>query len=578
MPTLARRFGVLAVLCACVTRAFGQATTESANAPAYQPLRERDEAGRVVGPERAGWWNDVVFYEVFVRSFFDSREGPKAGDGIGDLRGLIDRLDYLNDGDPTTDTDLGIGGIWLMPVMRSPSYHGYDVVDYLSIEEDYGTNEDFKLLVDACRKRGIRVIIDLVMNHTSSRHPAFIASMEPEAPEREWYIWTDANPGYRGPWGQQVWHRPRGERGGEGPAASGFYYGLFGGDMPDLNFRSPAATEMMLGVTRHWLTEYAIDGYRLDAVRHLIEEGRQQDNTLATHEWLKNYRSFYKGVNAGAMCIGEIWASTEVASSYVGDQVDLAFEFDLAQAMIDSARTGDAGRYRAAMDKVLRFFPPNQYGTFLTNHDQTRVMTQLRRNPGAMRVAAALLLTGPGVPFMYYGEEIGMTGDKPDPDLRTPMQWETEGAAGFTAGTPWRTVNADAAKGVSVAAQTIDPDSLLSWYRRLIRLRAGVPALASGSYTPIETGSPAVVAYHRSSGSGHGAVVVINLSAKAVDAYGLTLPASELRDKSGMTFLIGAEGAVPRPRLDDRGGFRVWRPLDPLPPHGVVVVEVIGPP
>lgn len=578
MPTFARRVSALVVWCFCASSGFGQATTESAGVPTYQPPRERDEAGRVVGPPRAGWWNDVVFYEVFVRSFYDSREGPKAGDGIGDLRGLIEKLDYLNDGDPATDTDLGIGGIWLMPVMRSPSYHGYDVVDYLTIEEDYGTNEDFKRLVDECRKRGIRVIIDLVMNHTSSRHPAFIASKDPQAPEREWYIWTDTNPGYRGPWGQQVWHRPRDERGGERMEAGGFYYGLFGGDMPDLNFRSPGATEMMLGVTRHWLTEYAIDGYRLDAVRHLIEEGRQQDNTPATHEWLKKYRSFYKGVDPEAMCIGEVWASTEVASSYVGDQVDLAFEFDLAQAMIDSARTGDAGRYCAAMDKVLRFYPPNQYGTFLTNHDQTRVMTQIRRDPGAMRVAAALLLTGPGVPFVYYGEEIGMTGDKPDPDLRTPMQWEAEGAAGFTKGAPWRAVNTDVTKGVSVAAQSDDPESLLSWYRQLIRLRARVPGLASGSYTPIETGSPEVVAYHRSSGSGHGAVVVINLAAKAVDAYGLNLPASGLHEKSGLRFRLGAEGPVPRPRLKDQGGFRNWRPVDPLPPHGCVVVEVIGPP
>ncbi len=158
------------------------------------------------------WWNDRVFYEIFVRSFYDSD-----GDGIGDLRGVIEKLDYLNDGDPTTTTDLGITGIWLMPVAQSPSYHGYDVTDYYTIEEDYGTNEDFQELIQAAHDRGIAVIVDLVLNHTSSQHPWFIASEEGDPQFADWYIWSDDPPAYKGPWGQNVWHK-RGDR---------YFFGLF---------------------------------------------------------------------------------------------------------------------------------------------------------------------------------------------------------------------------------------------------------------------------------------------------------------------------------------------------------------
>ncbi|MCD6290318.1 MAG: alpha-amylase, partial [Anaerolineae bacterium] len=164
------------------------------------------------------WWNDTVFYEVFVRSFYDSD-----GDGVGDLNGLIEKLDYLNDGDPSTTDDLGITGIWLMPIMESPSYHGYDVVDYYHVDRDYGTNEDFCRLMAEAHRRGIRVIIDMELNHTSSQHPWFqSARSDPHSPYRDFYIWSDEDPGYKGPWGQRVWHR----------TATGYYYGIFWEGMP----------------------------------------------------------------------------------------------------------------------------------------------------------------------------------------------------------------------------------------------------------------------------------------------------------------------------------------------------------
>lgn len=183
-------------------------------------------------PQSAGttyWWNDTVFYEIFVRSFYDSD-----GDGIGDLQGIIQKLDYLNDGNPETSSDLGITGIWLMPVSQSPSYHGYDVTDYYTIEDDYGNNDDFLALMDACHARGIKVIVDLVMNHCSSQHPWFIASQQNDPEYTDWFRWSSTDPGYLGPWGQPVWHQ----------GTNGlYYYGIFWGGMPDLNYaHSPVNT------------------------------------------------------------------------------------------------------------------------------------------------------------------------------------------------------------------------------------------------------------------------------------------------------------------------------------------------
>ena len=206
---------------------------------------------------------------MFVRSFADSD-----GDGIGDLRGLTDRLDYLNDGDPATTGDLGVTGIWLMPIAESPSYHGYDVVDYEQIEADYGTAEDFKALMAAAEERGIAVIVDLVLNHTSIDHPWFKDSRTPGSEHDEWYVWSDPAPAVAGPGGRPVWHQ-------DGDRA---YYGYFWEGMPDLNVANPAVTAALDEVARFWLEEMGVDGFRLDAARHLIEDGAQLDNTPATFD------------------------------------------------------------------------------------------------------------------------------------------------------------------------------------------------------------------------------------------------------------------------------------------------------
>ena len=209
------------------------------------------------GPDGLPWWNDTVFYEIFVRSFADSTTGPLAGDGIGDLQGIIEKLDYLQ--------GLGVRGIWLTPIMVSPSYHGYDVADYYTVKPEYGANADFTRLMAEAHRRGIRIIVDLVLNHTSNQHSWFQEAQKLDSPYRDWYIWAAEDPGYRGPWGQQVWHA----------LANQWYYGMFTAEMPDLNYRTPAVTEAMHKVAGYWLTEMGADGFRLDAVRYLAEDGEK---------------------------------------------------------------------------------------------------------------------------------------------------------------------------------------------------------------------------------------------------------------------------------------------------------------
>lgn len=582
----------LTTLALIASLALGQATTEPAPAaPAYQPPRQRDAAGYILRETpRGNWWESAVFYQVFVRSFQDSASGPLANDGIGDIPGLISRLDYLNDGNPATTTDLGVTALWLMPMHPSPSYHGYDIDDYYAINPQYGTLDDFRRLMAECHKRGIRVILDLVINHTSARHQWFLDAQNPKSPRHDWYIWAESNPNYRGPWGQQVWHTLRRSQPANGqprpaadpvdaanPVAPGtagnpFFYGLFSREMPDLNFRNPELSQEILNVTRFWLDASkngvgagvapAADGFRLDAIRHLIENGRAQDNTLETHQWLMTFYETYKRTNPQAVAVGEVWASTEIASSYVGNQMDMAFEFDLAGAMIASINAGDAAFIELAQKKVLKFYPPNQYGRFLSNHDQTRVASDLAKGSpdgiapqGKLRVAASLLLTGPGVPFIYYGEELGQPGTKPDPDLRTPMRWHEftnpdnanwgGGVRPFSTVKPWR-MPFKSPPGTSVQAQINDKDSLLTWYRTLIALRAKHAPLSSGEMVPLACDQPEVYAFLRTLGP-DAVLVVINLSDKPVERAMLSLPADIARSTSPI-----AAGTVLSDVLTDR--------------------------
>lgn len=516
------------------------------------------EVGQPVKTGTGGlpWWNEHVFYEVFVRSFKDSD-----GDGIGDLQGLISMLDYLNDGDPQTDTDLGVTGLWLMPVAQSPSYHGYDVSDYLTIEEDYGSNEDFQQLMAEAHQRGMVIIVDLVMNHTSSKHPWFIDSQKPDSPYRTWYIWDDSPIRFSSPWGSQVWHA----------LGDSYYYGLFWSGMPDLNYNNGEVTLAMREIIRFWLEEMGVDGFRLDAVRHLIEYGAVQANTPATHAWLEDFYRYVHTLAPDALTVGEVWDTTAAVAEYAGDEVDIAFEFDLAAAILNALRKGDNQELIRVQETILESYGQGQYAAFLTNHDQNRVINQLQRNRERAGAAATLLLTNPGVPFIYYGEEIGMRGVKPDEDIRRPMQWDASPAGGFTSGTPWRALNNDIAR-VNVQAEAAAPDSLLNHYRRLIQLRMGYPELRAGDLWLVKSSSNQVYAFLRHL-EGEAVLVVVNLGGAPVSGYTLRLDEGPLGEVTAVELLLG-EGQVGIPAVNPSGGFEPYQPLAELAPYASLLIRL----
>jgi len=476
------------------------------------------EHGAVPAPARPAaseWKNDwahgAVFYEVFVRSFQDSD-----GDGKGDLKGLISRLDYLNDGKSETTTDLGVDALWLMPVFESPSYHGYDTTDYGKINPDYGTNADFLRLVDEAHRRGIRVIVDLVVNHTGVGHPWFTAAASsPESPYRDFYVWSEADLGWKQPWG--------GNTGTWYPAGGAYYYGVFWSGMPDLNWRSAALREEVKRIASLWL-DRGVDGFRLDATRYLVETGpvTGQADTPETHSALKEFAAHVRRVRPGALLVGENWADTKVIATYYGspsvpggDELPASFDFPLSEKILSALAQGNATLIASKLDEVQKAYPQGALDApFLTNHDQVRLATQLGKSQGKLRNAAAVLLTLPGAPFLYYGEEVGIengpTGG--DESKRTPMPWDASSGGGFTTGTPWFGF-APGRETANVATQSADPASLLSRYRDLIRARKAAPALAKGDLVLLSplTGTSPVLAFLRRT-TGETVLVAHNLS------------------------------------------------------------------
>ena len=468
-------------------------------------------------PTRPPWWRDAVFYEIFVRSFADSTAGPLAGDGIGDVQGLIDRLDYLNDGDPQTTTDLGITAVWLLPIYPSPSYHGYDVTDYFAVNSDYGDVALVKKLVAEAHRRGIRVILDLVLNHASSEHPLFKQAIREDATpaQRDFFIFSPVAKQTAGPWGDRCWHYRDGI----------FYYGIFDSGMPDWNFRNPAVTEHHRKVAAFWLKEVGVDGFRLDAVRYFFEQGDSLQDLAETKRWLHEFADYCHELKPDAYLVGEAWTDTEGAASYVKSAgLDSTFEFDLAKAFIESANFASPSIVSRRLERTRAAYPDAVFCTFLANHDQERTLTQMGGDRSKTRLAALLQFTAPGIPFIYYGEEIGMQGKKPDPDLRTPMPWNTGKNAGFTDGTPWHPVNNDYPQ-VNINTESGTPDSLLSLYRKLVRLRPQSAALRGG--TPVAGFShkgPGIYADLRESPTDI-VLVVVNTSPREREAE-LTLPAA----------------------------------------------------
>jgi glycosidase len=501
------------------------------------------------------WWNDRVFYEIFVRSFKDAD-----GDGIGDFVGLTDSLDYLNDGDPDTADDLGITGIWLMPIFPSPSYHGYDVTDYRTVNPEYGTMEEFEAFLEAAHERGIAVLIDLVINHSSVEHPWFTASAAGDAEYVDWYRWSSVDDGATAPWGAPAWH-PLGDR---------YYFGLFWEGMPDLNLEHDAVTAELYDIARYWLEEVGVDGFRLDAARHLIEDGEVVSDTPETRAWLADFNAYVDSIAPDALVLGEVWSPTEVAASYVPQSLDLAFEFGIAESGGEAVVMRDAQRLADAVALAQAAYPPLQYATFLTNHDMDRIMSNVGGDVTMAKLGATWLLTSAGVPFVYYGEEVGLKGVKPDERIRTPMPWTAEAPGlGFTKGTTWES-QFEGYETFNVESQTDDPGSLLSHYRALIAYRNGSTALRRGDLVPVESDTNAVTAYLRSVGDDH-VLVVLNVGPDyAVDVH-LDLEEGPLRGYRGVRPVVGPPARAPD--VSATGGLTSYAPVESIPPYGFLVLE-----
>jgi glycosidase len=444
------------------------ALLSGACAPRTEPVAEvpRADAPAASTPAPAwnlGWARGAVFYQVFVRSFQDSD-----GDGVGDLKGLISRLDYIR--------DLGAEGIWLMPVFESPSYHGYDVVDYETIDREYGTNADFEALCREAGKRGIRVIVDLVVNHSGRAHPWFS-----DPSKKDWYVWRSDDPGWTQPWGGgPTWHRGK----------YGYFYGVFWDGMPDLNWRNPAVGAEMARVARLWLDRGA-GGFRLDATRHLVEDGpgAGQSDTKETHRYLGEFAAAVRAHRPDALLVGENWTTTDNIAPYF-DELPMNFDFPLASAIVDGVRAQSPDKIAFALKDVGMTYPDTAMDApFLTNHDMIRVATELGGDVRKLKNAAAILFTVRGTPFVYYGEEIGLKNGpgRADEEKRTPMPWAPLAPGrGFTTGTPWHPFQ-----------DAVDADgSLLATYKAWIKLRREHPALRDGSLKVVE-GEGAVLVYER---------------------------------------------------------------------------------
>ncbi len=505
------------------------------------PLRApaQQAAPREVGPAAPSG----VFYEIFVRAFHDSN-----GDGIGDLRGITEKLPYLK--------RLGVSGIWLMPIAASPSYHGYDVTDYRAINPQYGTLADFHALVRAAHAEGMRVIVDLVANHSSNENPWFIAAQNPASPYHDWYIW--ARPGTNldevSPWGGRIWHRLHTRWGTQ------YYMGIFDPHMPDLNYDNPAVRAAMIAIGRYWLQQGA-DGFRLDAAKHIYDKLDRDDHDPAVIArgvaWWQQFRDGIATTNAQAYLVGEVSGNhTRYLAPFV-KPLDAVFDFPLARVLLRSLQSGqdeDIGgelvniqqQYRAAAGHYVMDAP------FLSNHDQPRIMSVLHGNVAQMKLAAALLLTLPGNPYLYYGEEIGMRGSKPDPRIRQPMRWQRSTRA--VGESTWEPVAADN-RGVSVQAEQDDPHSLLNRYRELIGWRMHIAPLRDGIAGEYASGIPALAAWRLR--DAHGSVLVAhNLSAQEQ-----TLPLRAVEHLQYTTLL-----------RHTRGGTRITAAGLILPAYGSAVL------
>jgi glycosidase len=454
-------------------------------------------------------WQRGAFMEVFVRSYQDSD-----GDGIGDLRGLISRLDYLR--------DLGVTGLWLMPVTASQDHdHGYAVADYRAVEAAYGSLADLDELLRQAHARGIGVILDYVMNHSAAAHPLFVnAKSGAGNPYRDWYVWSSPKPSGWSVYGSDPWRASGGS----------YYYAPFWDQMPDWNLTLSPVVAWHHDNLRYWLNR-GVDGFRFDAVGNLVENGPTAwENQPQNYTLMSNVRLLLNGyAQRFAVCEGPSDPFGYVAAC------GSAFGFNnTANIIAAAAQRGDLAANTAAVQRVADFHKtaPAGISTMLSNHDQfagQRPYDQFGGNIAQYKLAAATYLLQPGTPFIYYGEEIGMAGAAAltgDPRLRTPMSWTADPAnAGYTSGTPYRALAANV-RTFNVAVEQVDPDSLLAFYKAMLALRKARPSFAGGSYVNVAVSGAVLSFERRLSAPDERTLVVINYGTGAASAAVAGLPAN----------------------------------------------------
>lgn len=422
--------------------------------------------------------NYRTFYEIFVGAFSDSNE-----DGIGDLRGVINRLDYLNDGDPNSGKSLGITGIWLMPIMFSPSYHKYDVVDYKTIDPRYGTTEDVQELISQCHKRGINVIIDLVLNHTSLQHAWFKQakkarqSGDTSNPYYDYYSVKIGNEG--GGW-YNFATDPQGN--------NWVYEGNFSKDMPELNYDNPAVKAEVEEIVRYWLVDMDIDGFRLDAVKYFYYNDDGKNIQLL--DWLNKTCQKYK---SDAYLVGENWSNEISVLNYY--KAINCFDFSFAEvngSVMSTVNYGLGGRFSSEVEYYYNTTKANNpdaiMSPFLSNHDMDRIAGAVSTEAKTLQLAASIYLLMPGNPFIYYGEEIGMKGSRgsaqTDANRRLAMLWGDNDTVKDPAGANYPV---DKQVNGTVKSQLRDPDSIYNHYKKLIAIRNANPEIARGKVTAVKT-------------------------------------------------------------------------------------------
>ncbi len=521
------------------------------------------------------WWRRGIFYQVYPRSFQDSN-----ADGVGDIRGIIERLTYLE--------SLGIDAVWLSPIFPSPmADFGYDISDYTGVDPLFGTMEDFDALIEAAHGRGLKLILDLVPNHTSDRHPWFAESRASrDNPKRDWYIWRDGKPDGGPPnnwlseFGGNAWQH--------NAATDQYYYHAFLKEQPDLNWRNPAVREAIHDAMRFWLAR-GVDGFRVDVIWHLIKDAEFRDNPQNPHyvegrppheKILTQYSTDQPEVHdviaemrsvidefADRVLIGEIYLPLQRLVAYYGNDLGgahLPFNFALLSTLW-SARSIEKiiADYEAAL-------PAGAWPNWvLGNHDRPRVASRVGREQA--RVAAMLLLTLRGTPTLYYGDEIGMHQvpiapeevrdpfEKNVPGIgvgrdgcRTPMQWDASEHAGFSTARPWLPLAGDFVHE-NVVNLHADAKSILSLYRALIALRTKLPQLVTGTYEPVAAQGDLLL-YRRKS-EGRAVTIALNLGAEPVSvtsssiALGSNILLSTFLDREsepidGALDLRGNEGVI----------------------------------